>query len=105
MKQNQPGKETCDETPRRLIPVVSLTRCETKGPCLEVCPYSVFEIRSLTQKDWDTIPSKFSRLKVWLGGSRASFVARPDDCHACGLCVQACPEKAITLTKHPDRKD
>jgi 4Fe-4S ferredoxin len=26
-------------------------------------------------------------------------VIKPDACHACGLCVTACPEKAITLIR------
>ena len=28
---------------------------------------------------------------------RQALVKAPDDCHACGLCVEACPEDAITL--------
>jgi NAD-dependent dihydropyrimidine dehydrogenase PreA subunit len=30
-----------------------------------------------------------------------AFVEHPDACHGCGLCVQACPEKAIKLQKQP----
>jgi NAD-dependent dihydropyrimidine dehydrogenase PreA subunit len=26
-----------------------------------------------------------------------AYVARPDQCQACGLCVPACPEHAISL--------
>ena len=32
--------------------------------------------------------------------NRQAFVERPDACHACGLCVPACPEKAITLVRN-----
>ena len=39
------------------------------------------------------------RLKALVHGSRQAFVARPEACHACGLCVAACPERAITLGK------
>lgn len=103
MKQTIPGRETCDEETGRLVPVVDMLQCETRGPCLEVCPYSVFEIRSLKKEEWDQF-TWFPRMKIWLGGGRSSFVAKPDSCQACGLCVTACPQKAIKLKKNPNRK-
>ncbi|EQA34736.1 4Fe-4S binding domain protein [Leptospira inadai serovar Lyme str. 10] len=30
-------------------------------------------------------------------GPNKAYVVRPEDCHACGLCVAACPEKAVRL--------
>jgi 4Fe-4S ferredoxin len=30
---------------------------------------------------------------------KQAIVSMPDACQACGLCVSACPEKAITLAK------
>jgi 4Fe-4S ferredoxin len=40
-----------------------------------------------------------TRFKVFVHGGKQGFVERPADCHACGLCVTACPEKAIQLRK------
>ena len=41
--------------------------------------------------------SWMGRLKAWAHGNRQAFVVRPDACHACKLCVDACPENAIRL--------
>jgi NAD-dependent dihydropyrimidine dehydrogenase PreA subunit len=32
-------------------------------------------------------------------GKQTAFTPRADACHACGLCVVACPEKAIALVR------
>jgi NAD-dependent dihydropyrimidine dehydrogenase PreA subunit len=61
----------------------------------------VFEIRKLTPDERSALPLLI-RLKVWVHGGKQAFVLRPNDCHACGLCVTACPKKAITLAKAPD---
>ncbi|WP_020475666.1 4Fe-4S dicluster domain-containing protein [Zavarzinella formosa] len=100
MKQTSAGHSTCDEAPGRVVPVVDPRRCEDKGPCVEACPYDVFEIRKLTPGERGALPL-LTRFKVWVHGGRQAFVVRPDSCHACGLCVTACPEKAITLAKAP----
>ncbi len=41
----------------------------------------------------------FSRFKARIHGNRQAFAVRANDCQACGDCITACPEKAITLTK------
>ncbi len=41
--------------------------------------------------------SFFTRLKMTAHGRKTAFTPRADACQACGLCVAACPEKAITL--------
>jgi NAD-dependent dihydropyrimidine dehydrogenase PreA subunit len=98
MKQTTPGHSTCDEDAGRVIPIVDPRRCENKGPCVKACPYDVFEIRKLTNEERGELPLLI-RLKVWVHGGKQAFVVRPEACHACGLCVTACPEKAITLRK------
>jgi 4Fe-4S ferredoxin len=42
--------------------------------------------------------SLLGRLKSAAHKNRQAFVVNPDACDACNLCVDACPEKAITLT-------
>jgi NAD-dependent dihydropyrimidine dehydrogenase PreA subunit len=100
MKQTDPERSTCDEAAGRVAPAVDPRRCENKGPCVAACPYDVFEIRKLTPAERGALPL-LTRVKVWAHGGKQAFVVRPDACHACGLCVPACPEKAITLGKAP----
>lgn len=78
------------------LPVIDPNRCEAKAECVRVCPYHVFELRTLGRQDKDGM-SLLGRLKARVHGDRQAFVARPDDCHACGKCVAACPEDAIRL--------
>ncbi len=91
-----PSSPSCSETPSASRPVIDRNRCEAKGECVRVCPYQVFELRALTQGDKESM-SFLGRLKARFHGNRQAFVARPQACHACGLCVAACPEEAIRL--------
>lgn len=80
----------------RLVPVIDTSRCEAKDDCVEVCPYDVFVVRKLTDTERAALPLR-TRFKVFVHGGKQAFVERPSDCHACGLCVTACPERAIKL--------
>jgi 4Fe-4S ferredoxin len=86
----------CRGTPGKVAPLVDRNRCEAKGECVVVCPFDVFEIRPLTPADRATLTLR-GRLKAWAHGNKQAFVARPDQCHACQLCVKACPEQALRL--------
>jgi 4Fe-4S ferredoxin len=39
--------------------------------------------------------SFFGRLKARAHRNRQAYVVRPGDCHACQLCIAACPEQAL----------
>src|SRR5215470_1897042 len=88
--------EECRGTPGRVAPVVDRNRCEAKGECVVVCPYDVFEIRKLSAVDREALDLR-GRLKAWIHGNEQAFVVRPEDCHACQLCISACPEQALRL--------
>ena len=94
---DRPGLE-CKADPGRFRPQVDARRCEGKADCLRVCPYDVFEIRVLDEQQRAELPF-FPRLKVRFHGWKQAFAVRPADCHACGKCVDACPEKAIKLAR------
>jgi len=88
--------EACAGVPGTFAPVVDRNRCEAKADCVRVCPYDVFEIGRLSQQDKAGM-SLLGRLKSAAQRNRQAFVVNPDACDACNLCVDACPEKAITL--------
>ena len=88
--------DECRGEPGKVAPVVDRNRCEAKQDCVRVCPYDVFEIRALDAADRASL-SLIGRLKAWAHGNEQAFVVRPDDCHACQLCIEACPEDALRL--------
>lgn len=95
MLADMPASVECQE-PGRLVPVIDTSRCEAKGDCVKVCPYDVFTVRKLTDAERAGL-GLLTRFKVFVHGGKQAFVKRPADCHACGKCVSACPEKAIKL--------
>ena len=80
------------------VPVIDRNRCEGKRDCEEVCPYDVFEVRRLRPEERRGM-SLLGTLRSFAHSYQQSVVVRPMDCHACGLCVKSCPEKAITLRR------
>jgi 4Fe-4S ferredoxin len=79
-----------------VAPRVDPNRCEAKGDCVRVCPFDVFEVRTLSAEERSRL-GLFARVRTMLHGNQQAFTPRLDQCHACGLCVAACPERAIRL--------
>lgn len=96
-----PAAKNCKEA-GRVVPVIDRSRCEGKEECVRVCPYDVFAVRKLTDNERAPL-GRLTRFKLFVHGGKQAFVTRPDDCHACGRCVRACPEKAIELRAPPHR--
>ncbi len=88
--------DDCAPAPGIVVPVIDRSRCEAKGDCVRVCPYHVFDVRVLARSEKAGL-SFLSRLKLAVHGGKQAVAERAQDCHACGLCVQACPEDAIRL--------
>jgi NAD-dependent dihydropyrimidine dehydrogenase PreA subunit len=93
----RPG-EQCRAEPGVYAPVVDRRRCEAKGDCIDVCPYAVFAVGPIDEAEYRALPA-LARLKVWAHGKRTAHTPGADACRACGLCVVACPERAITLER------
>ncbi|WP_315744425.1 MULTISPECIES: ATP-binding protein [unclassified Bradyrhizobium] len=94
---DRPGTE-CQAMPGAYVPVVDRNRCEAKGDCVEVCPYDVFDVTAIEPADFRAL-SFVGRLRVRVHGMKTAYTPRSDRCLACGLCVVACPERAISLVK------
>ncbi len=93
-----PQANDCRFEPGVIIPVIDPDRCEAKGPCVPVCPYDVLILRTVSPEE-KAQRSFLTRLKLFVHGGKQAFVAAPDACRGCGLCVQVCPEQAIQLRK------
>jgi 4Fe-4S ferredoxin len=81
-----------------IAPVVNFNRCEGKADCAVVCPESVFDIRRIDTADYQRL-APLSRFKLRVHGMKVAYTPNADACRACGLCVSACPERAITLAR------
>jgi 4Fe-4S ferredoxin len=90
----------CKQAAGQFVPRIDRNRCEGKEDCVRVCPYDVFEIGTLPRPERAKLSLK-GRIKGFAHGYRQAFAVRAELCHSCGLCVTACPERAITLARTP----
>jgi 4Fe-4S ferredoxin len=61
-------------------------------------PAGGFELNVMTPQQRESL-SIIGTIKGFVHGWKQVQVVDPQDCRGCGLCVTACPEKAITLTR------
>ncbi len=80
------------------VPVVDHNRCGVKRDCVRVCPTNVFEIRRIDPDDFVEL-RQLGKVRNVVHRRMTAYPVRADDCEACGLCVTACPEGAITLVE------
>lgn len=94
---NRPG-ELCRAEPATWAPIVNRAKCEGKSDCVDVCPHGVFEVGTIDEDEFRSF-SFFVRLKLRVHGKQTAYTPNADACQACGLCVVACPERAIELVR------
>jgi NAD-dependent dihydropyrimidine dehydrogenase PreA subunit len=94
---NDPAAQ-CKQEPGVLRPVIDRNRCEGKQDCVAVCPYQVFSMGTVAPEQRHGL-TLIGKLKGYAHKWQQSFALNADACHACGLCVATCPEKAISLRR------
>ena len=88
----------CSAPAGTYLPVIDHARCEGKRDCVQVCPYGVFEVRRIDDADFARL-GMLAKLKSVAHRRQTAYAVAADACRGCGLCVVACPEDAITLTR------
>lgn len=86
------------QPPGRFVPHINRNRCEGKGDCVAVCPYGVFTVATLGLFDRRSL-TLVGQFKGWAHDWQQAFAVNAAACEACGHCVSACPEDAITLVR------
>jgi NAD-dependent dihydropyrimidine dehydrogenase PreA subunit len=89
---------TCKQAPGTYRPQIDRNRCEGKADCVRVCPVGVFAVGTLPAAQRTEL-NLAGRLKGFVHRWQQAMLIKADACEACGLCVSACPEKAIKLVK------
>lgn len=80
------------------VPVIDRNRCEGKGDCVSVCPVDVFKVDYLP-KEMRSDLNILGKVKGYVHGWQQALLINAEACEACGLCISACPENAITLAR------
>src|SRR5208283_3034138 len=101
-----------EQKPGIFVPIVDRTKCEgghhhqcknAGTPCIKACPYSVLQVLPLKAFDKHLL-STSERFRAWAHGNRQAYVTKPQECTACGLCVEACVMRAIKLRRQQFEK-
>ena len=90
--------ESCKHKAGAFRPVIDRNSCEGKADCVRVCPVSVFSVGTLAKEQRRGLSLK-GRLKGFAHKWQQALRVNEAACEACGLCVTACPEQAITLAR------
>jgi pyruvate-ferredoxin/flavodoxin oxidoreductase len=78
------------------IPVWSPDLCIQCGKCAFVCPHAVIRIKTIEPQLLTDAPPTFKTAPARdkeFAGQQYSIQVSPEDCTACGLCVDVCPAK------------
>ena len=98
---NLPGARSCKYPAGIMVPVVDRNRCEGKAQCVKVCPTNVFVLGTLPHSERSNLKLS-GRITGFVHRWQQALLINPSACEACGKCVAACPEQAITLTRTSD---
>ena len=95
-----PTPRECTQPAGAFAPVIDRNRCEGKAACVKVCPTHVFVVGTLPLAARSNLKLA-GRIKGFVHRWQQALLVNPDACEACGKCVAACPEQAITLARVP----
>ena len=90
--------ESCKHPAGQFAPQVNRKCCEGKADCVRVCPTNVFTVQTLPAQQRSGL-GLVGTIKGIAHSWQQAIVTNLGACEACGLCIKACPENAITLMR------
>jgi len=91
-------QDECKHEPGIFAPTIDRNRCEGKADCVRVCPVGVFGVNTLPKEMRSSLSFR-GKLKGFGHKWQQAVLLHAERCEACGLCVKACPEDALTLIR------
>ncbi len=85
------------------IPVWDPAICIQCGKCAIVCPHATIRIKVYDEKYLKDAPPTLKHMNYKgkeYPGMKYTIQVAPEDCTGCGICVEVCPAKSKTETKH-----
>ncbi len=89
------------------VPECEPSKCIQCGICSFSCPHAAIRIKQIAPKDLKNAPSTFkTELSRSKNTKKLQFKVQTycEDCMSCGLCINACPTKALKFVSIEDAK-
>jgi pyruvate-ferredoxin/flavodoxin oxidoreductase len=90
------------------VPEWDSTKCIQCNQCVQACPHAAIRAKQIDPANLDKAPVTFKTLKSNTKNDRDlqfKIQVFVDDCQGCGVCVEACPTKALDLQPAQEQRD
>ena len=85
------------------VPSWDAEKCIQCNQCSFVCPHATIRPFALTEEEIAQAPASAKHIPIKAGKGKGKYeylmAISPEDCMGCGVCVEICPTKAISM--HP----
>ena len=88
------------------VPAWNADKCVQCNTCAYVCPHATIRAFALTEEEVKNAPEGLKSADIKAGKGKGVYTyalgVSPLDCMGCGVCVEACPTKAIEMVAQAD---
>jgi pyruvate-ferredoxin/flavodoxin oxidoreductase len=87
------------------VPTWLSDKCIQCGTCSAVCSHACIRMKNLTDAEASKAPSGFKAVDIKpkaVAGQKTALTISAEDCMECGVCINACPVKALEWKGYAD---